>query len=334
MRALLPLTLLLVACGPSLTVDVLEPAEIPLPHHVEHVVVVDAAGPRNLGQEILSGVEGALTGEGLLADRDARRDALDEVVASLRASPRYTVVPSPVALQDGTIWDRELDPGLVADLAWAHDADAVLALQALDSDSDLLDVSRLLEADSEAEVAAELALYIARRETTVVTAWQVYDARGHALDRVREIRVGSVLDAEGETWEEAVAGLPDGRSVVRGLALDAARDYGARIAPHWIQVERPLHRGGPDLEAGVQAAQAGDHALARERWLRAAADTDLEIAGRALHNLAVLAEAEGALGEALEHARQADRHLRTGASADYAAELAWMVEAHGPWLPR
>lgn len=333
-RLTLGLLPLLVACGPSMSVDVLRPADIELPPHVQHIVVVDAAAPKNLGEEVLSGLEGVLTGEGLLADKEARLDAVDEVLGMLDESPRYTVVAGPDRIEETTIWDRGLSEDAVAELAARYDADAVLALEAFDSDSDVIDVTELLRAEDAGDVAEEIAWYVARRETEVLTSWRVYDTDGFALDQVREIRLGNLFDAEGESLETAIAGLPDGRSVVRGLALDAARDYGARIAPVWTTANRTLYTGSAGLDAGVDAARGGDLEAADKAFRTAMGSPDPSIAAKARMNAAVVAEARGDIGQALELAEAGARVLGTHGAYDYAAELRGFVRAHGEHLPR
>lgn len=327
--ALTPVALLTLACSPTLTVDVLQPAEVELPQEVQRIVVVDAAAPSSTGQEILSGLEGLVSAEGLYSDRDAREAALQELVAVLDSSPRYEAVL--VDTIEGTsIWDKELSHHAISDVAYAWDADAVLALTAFDSDSD---ITELVEAvvpnkdESEAEQAEEIVKYILTRDTKIVASWTVYDADGYALDRLREHRLGSVFDAEGETIEEALAGLPDGRSVVRGLALDAAREYGARIAPLWIEVDRPMY-GEEELSPGVRMAQSGDMAGAIRFFQETIRSTgDLELAGKASYNLAVCHEAKGSLSLALAHAEQAHDLIGRSRTGDYVSELAWLLGA-------
>ncbi|MFK7929600.1 MAG: DUF6340 family protein, partial [Myxococcota bacterium] len=269
-----------------------------------------------------------------LADKEARLDAGDEVTAMLDSSPRYTAIPGPSDLDETSIWDKGLTRQTVAELADRYDVDAVLALEAFDSDSDVIDVGALARAESSEDVAEEVAWYILERRTEVLTSFRVYDADGDVIDGLREYRAGNVFDAEGETLEATLAGLPDGRSVVRGLALDASRDYAGRVAPLWETVDRPLYRGHPALEAGNDAAMSGNAALARESWESLVSGVDQEVAAQACFNLAVLAESEGELAMALDLATLSVDKSWSGRADTYVSELQALVEANGERLQR
>ena len=110
---------------------------------------------------------------------------------------------------------------------------------------------------------------------------------------------------------EAASCLPDGRSVVKGLANDSARDYAARIAPLWERVYRPIYgKGSALLEQARDAVNAGDIGYAVTLWTEAARSASIDESGRALYNLAVAAEQRGDLAGALDLATRADAKLR------------------------
>jgi hypothetical protein len=327
----LPL-ILLSACSPGLDVQVLRPAEIELPDDVERVLVADRAAPKDTAEHIMSFIEGVLTAEGIWADSEGRAAAVEEVAAVIDESPRFEVVG---VLGEGevstSIWDRDLPAAEAVDLCRTWDADAVVALDAFDSDSDILDLTPVVTAAPE-DVAEEIAWYIARRETRLLTSWEVYDGRdGDPLDAFREVDIGNMFDAEGETWEEALAGLPDGTSVVRGLALDSADDYGGRIAPVWETVRRPIYaRGYPLLEEAGDDVRAGDLDASLARWEGAFDARDDELAGKCLYNAAVLAEYRGDLDEALDLAEKAEERLPNYRIASYTDEISELAAA---WRP-
>jgi hypothetical protein len=329
-----PLLLLggLVGCAPGVNVQVLRPAEIDLPIHVEKVVVADRAAPRNTGEHILSVIEGVLTAEGLYADREGRQAAVEEVASILENSPRYEVVG---ILGEGeistSIWDRDLPATEAVDVCAAWGCDAIVALDAFDSDSNILDLTEVVTAKPE-DRAEAFAEYVARRETRLLTSWEVYDGYdGIPLDAFREVDVGSVFDATGDTWGAALAGLPDGRSVVRGLGLDAAGDYGSRIAPVWETVHRTFFADDhPVLEQAGELAASRDFGAAVALWETEFDAQDPELAAKCLYNAAVVAEYHGDLDAALGFARRAAAAQPLNRITRYADELAVLAAS---WRP-
>lgn len=330
MRALLPFVVALSACSPGVDVKVLRPPEIVLPEDIVDLVIVDRAAPKNTGEHVMSFIEGVLTAEGLYADRDGRNAAIAEIQDTLRGSPRYNVLG---VLGEGevstSIWDANAAPAEIVKLCDQYGCDAIVALDAFDSDSDILDLTSTI---ATANNAGDYAEYMARRDTKLMTSWDVYDGLdGLTLDAYRDIEVGNIFDARADTWEEALEGLPDGRSVVKGLALDAATDYGGRIAPLWETVRRPLYGKGHDaLEAAADHVRQDDLTGAVAIWETHFEDADGELAGKCLYNAAVAAEQVGDVDGALVLANQAEKRLSNNRISRYAAELHTLANA---WRP-
>jgi hypothetical protein len=316
---------LLTACGDYAEVTVLRPADVQIVEDIRTLVVIDRAAPRNFGEELLSGVEGLGSGEGILADREARASAIQEVINVLTESPRFEVIHSSVDTHEyGTsIWDSPMDPWDVQSLCSVYLCDGVISLDAFDSDTDVFELVEALDAESEEEAAVNVAEYILRRETKTVATWRFYDGfNGEIIDSLREHRVGNIFDADGETWEQAVAGLPDGRSVVKGLATQSGGDYVSRIAPVFEDVLRTLYsKGGASVEAGIEAFRMGEMDRAAEIWAEGTLVAESEDRGRCYYNLAVALEVSGDIYAAYDAAVEAHRILRAGRTQSYMHEL-------------
>ena len=137
------------ACGDVIEVDVLRPAEVEVGTHIQRVMVIDRAAPKNFGEELLAGVEGLTTAEGLLADKEARGVIIDEVIAILEESPRFDVVyayPSKYEI-NSTIWDTSLDRWEVMNLCDQYGCDGIISLEAIDSDSDIFDLTEVITSE-------------------------------------------------------------------------------------------------------------------------------------------------------------------------------------------
>ena len=327
LTALTPaVALLCVGCIDLVEIEVLRPAEIQVTDDIQTIIVIDRAAPKNFGEEILAGVEGLGSAEGLLADKEARSSAIRAMVSGLESSPRFEVIHANVNGRDygSSVWDRPMDRWQAIDLCMAVDCDGIVSLDAFDSDTsitELIDVIGNADGENDAE---EILWYQLTRETNTVATWRFYDGfHGGIVDEIREHRVGNFFDASGSTFEEALAGLPDGRSVVKGLAEQSADEYVSRIAPRYETVYRHLYSKGSDaIEAGSDAFDAGQLEEAIAIWTDCAQSDWSEERGRCTFNLAVSKEARGDLEGAYADAVEAHRLLGAERTRNYVRELA------------
>ena len=259
---------LLTACGDYAEVQVLRPAEIQIVEDIQTVVVIDRAAPRNFGEELLSGVEGLGSGEGILADRESRTAAVQEVINVLTESPRFDVRHVFIDTHEygSSIWDSPMDPWEVQSLCAIHSCDGVISLDAFDSDTDVFELIETLDADSEAEVAANIATYILRRETNTVATWRFYDGfNGRILDSLREHRVEAVDDqpALGRHVCVALSERLDAVRVqhnieaLRRVLLRDSPEVLARLVDHVCRAKLPrgVHLGRVPDDADDRAAR-------------------------------------------------------------------------------
>jgi hypothetical protein len=297
---LILLPLVSAACFPSAKVKVLKPAAVDIPHHVRTVGVLDRSGPKNVGQAVLSTLEGAATGEGILADRQAAEAALEALEAVLRESPRFEVVTLQVdkKARKSSVWDKELSSSDVKKLCGKR-CDGIVSLEAFDSDEGGL--SAVEEASRGETVDAAL-----DPRQDIVASWRFYEAKnGRIVDAHREERSGGSWIPDTE--------VGDGRSLVERLAIESGTAYGQRVAAHYVWEGRRL-MGGEGLGTGNRRARAGDWAGAERAWRTVAESGDARAEAKARFNLAVAAEAKGDLERAGKLARQADRALNNGKS--------------------
>ena len=308
----LPITAVFaMGCMDLVEIEVLRPAEVDFPSDIQTLIVIDRSAPKDAWEELFSGVEGLGSAEGLLADKEARAAAIETIKEGLDASPRFEVIDLDVNTHAfGTsIFDTAMTPNQAMDLCIQVHCDGIVSLDAFDSDTRLTEVIDVLEATEDAEA---ILWYQLTRTTNTVATWRFYDGvTGVAMDEVREHRIGSILDAEGDTFEEALAGIPDGRSIVKGLSTQSAEEYVTRIAPMYETVYRHLYSiGSAALEAGSDAFDSGDMNAAIAIWESCAQSTWMEEKGRCTFNLAVSHEARGDLNAAYRLAVEANDILR------------------------
>jgi len=323
----LPLsTMFFVGCMDLVEIEVLRPAEVDFPADIQTLIVVDRSAPKDGWEELLSGVEGLGSAEGILADKEARSSAIQAIKDGLNESPRFDVIDLEVNTKAyGTsIFDKAMTPNQAMNLCIQVQCDGIVSLEAFDSDTQLVEVIDVIENMDGDNDAEEMLWYLLTRTTNTVATWRVYDGlTGLVMDEVREHRVGSILDAEGDSIEEALAGIPDGRSIVKGLSIQSAEEYVTRIAPMYETVYRHLYSIGSDaIEAGSLAFDSGDMNGAIQIWESCAQSTWTEEQGRCTFNLAVSHESRGNIEEAYRLATRAHELLGAVRTGNYVTELA------------
>ncbi len=326
MRALIPATALLTtACMPSIHLDVLQPADIYVPTHIEKIAVVDRSAPPEGGGTALAILEGVVTGEGILEDREGAARALSAVTEGLAASPRFEVARPPVDLT-GKVGGMMPDPlrwKRVSRICQQADSDALLTLAAFDSDS-WVSVTPFTEViTTEAGKEVEITRYTAERDTQVRVGWRLYDPEEKVIvDMLDGSESRMTWDYTGDTEEAARASLPSQSSTVADVGQEAGHSYSRRIAPGWITVTRRYYaKGHPTLKETKELVQAGRWKMATKAWRTLLDNPDPKIRGRARFNLALANERAGNLDKALTLARKASKDLDNGKSRTYVAQL-------------
>ena len=125
----------MLCAAPSITFKVLFPAPIDVPQHIQRIGLIDRSVPDN---NILSIIEGGLTGEGIGQDKLGTQFALDGLNGMLQNSPRFHVYRTTEAMIGGSpIGASFPDPlpwGKIEELCHDYDVDAIISLEKYDSD--------------------------------------------------------------------------------------------------------------------------------------------------------------------------------------------------------
>lgn len=302
-------------CMGTVRIPVLESAALNVPKHIETIAVVDRSAPRNAGEGVLKFLEAAISGEGILEDRDGAAAAVSAVADVLADSPRFEVVVPNVDRREisrGPLGGMA-DWQLIEDICQTAGCDAVISLEFFDSDSDLM--------DDETEVHADKSqTFHVNTETRVRIVWRLYDAKERSLvDEVLDHRGSENWDGEGPTRDDAIANLPETRDAVLAVGRSLGQAYGRRVAPSWRWVGREYYKSGdPALKEAKVAVEANDWDRAESIWAQLAESTpDPEVRGKANFNIALACEVRGELGRALAMARMAHADLDSGTSQDY-----------------
>jgi hypothetical protein len=273
--SLLPLALLslsLPGCKATWTRTQVHPGELALPSTVRTVAVVDRSGA-SLGGAVVA----------------AFMETLDSAASELRPAPPDAVATA-LAGDAAAVRTAPVGPASALALCVRAPADAIVTLHGLESAPHW---------NFEREGDLWNAWYNAR----ATASWRVWDCAGL---RVHDVSTQATWahTAVGADRPAARAAVPDSGGADREAAKQAGRLFAARLAPEAVQLTRHLFRDH-GLAPGVRALRAGDLDGAAGFFRDASTTLDAVRRARALHDLAVVVEAQGDVERALEHVADA-----------------------------
>lgn len=301
----------LFSCTSSTQLQVLQPAQVVLPDHVETIAMADRSKP---AKGFVNVVEGLFTGEDIGQDRRGRQRAMEGLAAVMTRTPRYSVKSTGIEMT-GSSTGNSFEPPLpreeVERICRQYGADALITIEMYDSDNYISTGARTeKKKDKDGKERTET-YYIADMRTQVRIGWRVYDAKqGRILDEFTTMEDAS-SDARGNTEDQARRNLPAREGITQTVSHAAGEMYGMRIAPVWITVSRNWYSKGKgnaktDMDRAARYARAGDWERATDIWNGLVnGPVDDKNRGRAAFNMAVAYEREGKLRLALDWAQAA-----------------------------
>ncbi len=310
--AVLLAVLVLGACTRSTSIRVLQPAQMTLPEHITTVAIVDRSKPSNGWSNFF---EGLLTGEQIGQDRKSRQTAVDGLTNALTRTPRFQVKSTGIEMTGSKAGSRmppALDWTEIDKICRDYGTNAVVTIESFDSDN-----SRSTRAVSETRKDKEgkkytVTTFQSQQRTGVRIGWRLYDPKTKII--LDEYVTDDYLErnGSGSTESAALNNLPSQLDVTRDVAYNVGIEYGARIAPIYVNISREYYTKAKGYKGHMKTAARylADHETdkATALWksvVTLAATTNRKAAGRAAYNIAVAAEIDGNLPLALEWAGKA-----------------------------
>lgn len=301
------------ACMKTARLTVLQPAQFKLPEHIAKVAIVDRSKPSNGWLNVL---EGAFTGESIGQDRASRQQAVAGLTEVLHRTPRFRVVSTGIEMtgsKAGVNLPTPLEWSEIERICADYQTDAVVAIESFDTDNSSSTRREVSKTKDKNGNVSQRIYYDARMRTSVRTGWRLYDPK------TRSILDEFVTDDEasdnstGDTERAALNNLPSPARVSRRIAYVCGEEYGMRIAPVYVNVERHFYAKAKgngvkaEMREAARFAESGDWEQAADVWKAveryATGQRNHKAAGRAAYNMAVAAEVQGDLDVALEWAK-------------------------------
>ncbi len=321
---ILVLMLTIAGCTSATYMQVLEPAQITLPPYIQKIGIINRSLVKKDNQW-MNVLEGVLSGESIGADREASEEAMVGLKSMLDQSDRYDVrIPAVSLTNDGIAGSMPsaLDWNEVHNICLAHNLDAIIVLESFDSDSRLINSQIMKQVKTKEGVLVDVPEFIAHVDMRARTKWRIYaDSTRDIIDMYSSEDLKS-FENRGASPQAASSGLPYKRAALNQTGYYAGTQYGVRIAPYWITVQRYYFKKGNDnIEFGSKLAKKNDWTKAAEVWKREVDNPDHKIAGKACFNMAVACEKKGNLELAKQYASDAYNKHNLKRAGNYVTQL-------------
>ncbi len=323
---LISLGLFATSCTQSISMRVLQPAEMMVPEHIQTIVTVDRSKPSSGFATFL---EGLVTGERINQDRRGRKEALEGLTSALTRTPRFQVKQSGLTLEGskgGINMTYPLDWATVQQICSDYGADALIAIEAYDSDVRVNTTSYEITRKDDNGKEYKETRYRSEADVHITIGWRFYDPQKKIILDEFTVQTGESYSATGTTPEQAQNNLPDLAYKAFDLSRAAGEKYGMRVAPVWVTVKRQFYTSGKKdfkepMKEAARLAQRDQWEAAAQIWQRMVETADNKTAGRAAYNLAVASERLGYLETALKWAEKSYIKFNFKPARDYIQQL-------------
>jgi tetratricopeptide (TPR) repeat protein len=318
---LLSLSLLMLpACTTYVSYQGLRPADVSLPQHIKSVVLVNRYKPSKQNRW-LNVVEGIFTGEILFADRRGVEEALAALQNRLQSGPKFTTHIANEQLEgSGTgMFPAPLDQAQVQTLCSRYNADAVIAIEAFDSDIMIRTDPRTRKRTVNGKEIIE-SFFEATEQVNIKIGWRIYNGKNGAIIDQHQGYATRGFTNTGPTPDAARRGLIFPVQAILQTGREGGDAYGIRVAPSWVNYSREIYtkasRTGA-MKIARRKAQRGEWKDAAAIWERLSGSDNRKLARRATYNLAVAYEFMNDYDTALKYARKAADHYNLAKANTY-----------------
>lgn len=308
----------------------MRPAQLNVGPDIQIIVVVDRTKPSKKDKWINIG-EGVLTGEGIMADRAAAQELVNSLKNNLQVSPRFQVIIAKERLEGNSlssVFPNPIDQATQINLLRRYQADAIVALEIMDSDFLVTQGTRMVkkrvgEGDKRKEI--EVKEWYAEGVGNLKVGLRFYYPEANELIDQELLSQTNTWRAAGENKTDALAALISREEATLNLCRVIGGNYAAKIAPMPVRLKRVFYTKAKEsnaLEEGGRLAEVGAWDEAIGVWEKgldqAQEEKDRE---RIAYNIAVAYEVMGDLDQALAWAQKAYASYGSKQARTYAQQI-------------
>jgi len=308
----------------TVDVDVMHPAEIPLPSSIENLLVVDrtvyTGNPFDSNEALIApGVPGE--------DRDAAQTLVFFLQRYLGASPRFQTVIATESLTGNSFnkdFPRAISWDTVKELCRRYQTDALIAIEVYGSDFSVSN-PRPASAGQQAMVNdPQQSRYAVEAAGNVVFGFRVYYPATETIIDEHLYRHRQTWDATGPDPAAAMANLIARKQAIGDLIHLAGAEYSRRIAPIPVPVTRKYFGASatvPAMATGTQFAEQGQWQEAADAWEAGISQAPEREAGQLSYNVAIAYEKLGETDKAQTWAKRASEEYANDQATAYLSGL-------------
>jgi len=299
----------LISCSvSSVTLEVVRPAEIDVPKHIQKVFIVNRSAPSKNYQfdNILDGI---LSGEGVGDDKQGSEMCILGLKQILRINlgrdSRFDIVNEEDLLNyenmrgTGTSeFPKPIKWKKINKVFKNYDVDGLIVLETFDSQSSIINggiVNKLPFLNKKKNKVKSIK---ATLDVTVELGWRIYDIKNQKIIDKQVFTDQKIFSQQGLTFEIARDKLPTKRYAISQTGLFAGEQYGFRISPKKEIVKRSFYKkANKSFKVVNESFQKASRLIKDDQfeksatiWRSFVTHENTQIAGRACFNMALVCE--------------------------------------------
>lgn len=326
---LIPISVLFMqSCSPTmnLTIPVKVPPKVIIPDHVAKIGVVDRSSAGDTkGRQVANVLEGVVTGEGILEDRNGAIACVSGAAARLNNDQLVTAHVLDTVKLSGTGTGTMPIP-----LSWTevkrickqNGVDALLVLETFDTDQSGTVTSSTVNQIRNVAQGGTIRPPVpsSNARVRVKIGFRLYDPQTRGI--IDDVRLNDYFGVNSNR-----NGIPDmGEFAKRGAIQESAYlggySYGSRTLPSWIRLRREFYqRKGNEMKRATRMVEVNQWEDAKAIWEPLTRSSNDKLAGRACYNMGIAAEVAGDIPLAIEWAQKSYTNFGDNRGRDYVRVL-------------
>ncbi len=302
----------------SFSLDVVRPAEIDVPNHIQNIIIINRSLPSK-GNQVQNVLDGILSGEGLGDDRKGSLKCVSGLRNFLQTNDdnlsRFNIV-NVDGFSNGDYFKGTGTSDFPKPIKWKkinkvfqdYNVDGLVVLETFDSQSSILNGGSIEKIKFVNKKKTKVQLIEAILNIEVQAGWRIYDIKNKKIIDEKKFIDQKSFNSTGVTFEYAKQNLPHKKDAIYETGQFAGQQYAFRISPKKVRVKRNFYikanKSSKDANIAFKNASKSlkDNNFDKSAaiWKSFVDNENMEIAGRACFNMALASELKNNYNLAIE----------------------------------